>query len=215
VIALTIAVIVDKAAVEAKVSIERLPIHALTPANFLISFRRDAARAARASRVFSKASLTFSAPVMSWGSRESHNIPSLLGFLKSEDDFPIAHGVLLHRNWDIAQTPGTSIALRRRHHASATLEHQNTNATSAGWRIGGRDRRTSFFARVRHLMDEKRIASSINGTASRAMLPVAGSSPAGGAGSDRQSARFAGACFFCSAGSCDYLPAKNSIILPP
>ena len=40
-------------------------IHALTPANFLISLRLEAAKAAMASRAFSKASFTVSASVMS------------------------------------------------------------------------------------------------------------------------------------------------------
>lgn len=74
--------------------------YALMPASFLISFLLEAARAARASHAFSKASLTISASVMSWGSRGDVTIyPACTASPKSENDFPIAHSTQkrLHR----------------------------------------------------------------------------------------------------------------------
>ena len=59
---------IQETAVETKVLFQRPSIHAFTPASFLINLRRDAARAARASRAFSNASSTVSASVMSCGS---------------------------------------------------------------------------------------------------------------------------------------------------
>jgi hypothetical protein len=50
-----------KGTIFAKVPFKRPPVHAFTPASFLLSFRLEAARAVKASLAFSKASLTVSA----------------------------------------------------------------------------------------------------------------------------------------------------------